>query len=394
MTKRRLALALAVFAAAAVALPSAAGAAILAEADSYGLRSTQLDGGAAFWLERSNEFRESSRHKSSRILRRNLGAAVPESIYETDADDRVTGFNATGGRVVVGTFNPYDGSSRIIEVKYSAGGVSTTVLAQLSGSYAGLMCQSRVRLIAVNAQLEAIVEELRQMSQDGNCSSRTLKRTESTISAIAIDGSARVLLERKTGWGLLSSDNLIGQLTWGHGDWFAQITTSDDSDFNPGSSGMLNLTTGQFAEAQVPVNYWRHFEVSAGGRVLSNQDGESTVLRSDPTFPDRSRTLSRSNTTRWMHFCGDKILEISRRGEPWPRYRSKRRAGKFWNLYILNADGVRERRLPQRLKRGTNFGACNAETAVFHFYLKNRTTRQFTVPLGSSPTPSPTPPGP
>lgn len=56
-------------------------------------------------------------------------------------------------------------------------------------------------------------------------------------------------------------------------------------------------------------------------------------------------------------------------------------AGSRWNLYILNRDGQRERRLPERLHRGTGFEACDANTAVFHRYLRHNRARQFNISL-------------
>ncbi|MBI4897622.1 MAG: hypothetical protein HY827_04570 [Actinobacteria bacterium] len=377
----------------ALVLASSAGAAVLAPEYSYGLGSAQLDGGAVYWLQQPSGLNydygtfplagspgaNGDSRDTTRILRRELGAAAPETAFEADPDENVTAFNAANGHLAVGTFNRHDGSSRIYEIKRDATGVATSIVTQRDGKFNGLTCFSRVRLIAINAQSETIVEELRKMSHDGNCASGTLRRIESTISAIAPDGSTRVLLERKAGWSTGEDDSTLGRLTWGLGDWFAQ-TVPDDEGGTPGPAGMFNLATGQFAEAQMPTAFSRSLEISGSGRVLINRSGEKTLLRPDPARPDFTRVLKRSRNTRWMHFCGDKILEISRRGWPWAWPRSMRRAG-FWNVSILNADGIRERQLTQRLRRGTNFGTCNADTAIFHFYLRNGKARQFTVPL-------------
>ncbi len=392
MRTRLVALLCAFVCASALAFASSVCAAMLTQEFSYGLGSAQLDGGAVYWVQQpfgsygyaiplagppgtGGDIRD-----SARILRRDLGAAAPETVFEADPDESVTAFNAANGRIAVGTFNKHDRSSRIFEVRRDAGGIATSILTQRDGKVSGLTCFSRVRLIAINSRSEVIVEELRKMSRNGNCAQGTLRRIESTISAIAPDGSTRILLERKAGWSTADSDTSLGRLTWGSGDWFAQAAIENDDSFVIGSAGMLNLGTGEFAELQMPDAFSRGLEVSSSGRSLVNDYGEKTLLRPDPVRPDFTRVLRRSRATRWMHFCGDKILEISRRGRPWAWPRSTRRAG-YWNLYVLNADGIRERRLTQRLRRGTNFGTCNAETAIFHFYLRSGKARQFTVPL-------------
>lgn len=391
--RKRLVLALCALVSACAFSPTGtASAAVLAPEFAYGLGSAQLDGGAVYWVQHpfvgysyaiplnGSPGASGDNRDTTRILRRDLGAATPETVFEADPDESVTAFNAANGRIAVGTFNQRDGSSRIFEIKRDAAGVATSILTQRDGRVSGLTCFSRVRLISINSQSEVIVEELRAMSRDGNCAPGTLRRLESAISAIAPDGSTRILLERKAGWSTGDSDTSLGRLTWGSGDWTALTASENNDSFIIGSAGMLNLETGQFSEVQMPATFSQGLEVSSGGRTLINKSGEKTFLRPDPVRPDFMRILKRPRATRWMHFCGDKILEISRRGVPWAWPRSTRRAG-YWNLYVLNADGIRERRLTQRLRRGTNFGTCNAETAIFHFYLRNGKARQFTVPL-------------
>lgn len=366
------------------AVSGGASAAILSDTESYGLRSAQLDGGAVYWRGYDDNFFYGVGGET-RILRRELASPKVETVFAPEGDEAITAFNAVAGRLVVGLHNGRDDSSQIVEVKRTDAGPAITVLAQRSGDYSGLVCSSRVRLVTVTAQSEVIVEEVRRMSRDGNCARGLLKRTESKLFAIAPDLSERTIAETKAGWDTGNSDSTIGRLVAGSGDWLIHRPAESgygDTSSTPG--GMRNLITGQYVEMNAPIGAGARVWVSNGGRTLINERGNSSVLRDDPLQPDSARRMQRARATRWLHFCGDKLLEISRRGNDSNRGRSRkfRRAqGSRWNLYILNLDGVRERRLPQRLRRGTGFGTCNADTAVFHKAQRRGRARQFTVPL-------------
>lgn len=362
----------------------AATAAILPADIGYGLRSAQLEGGAVYWRGYDDAY-YNGYGGQTRILRRELTSSKVETVYQPEGDEAITAYNAVAGRLIVGLHNDRDDSSQIVEVKRTDAGPAITVLAQRSGDYSGLTCSSRVRLVTVTAQSEVVVEEVRRMSRDGNCARGLLKRTESKLFAIAPDLSERIIAETKAGWDTGRSDASIGRLTAGPGDWLIHRPTDNGYDENPTTpGGMRNLITGQYIEMNAPIGSGSRAWVSSGGRTLINQYGDSTILRDDPLQPDSARRMQRARTTRWLHFCGDKLLEISRRGNnsDGRRTRKSRSAqGTRWNLYILSLDGARERRLPQRLRRGTGFGTCNADTAVFHKQQRRGKVRQFSVPL-------------
>ena len=283
---------------AAAVSPGGAGAAVIADDNAYGLGSAQLDGGTLYWWQ-VNAGPDTDWDETSRILRRDLAAATVTTVFETDGDDRITAFNAVGGRLVVGVHNPRDGSSRIVEVTLTASGPTTAVLIQRTGDYSGLICTSRVRLLGVNAQSEVLVEELRRASRDANCEDGLLKRTESTITAIAPDGTTRAALERKGGWDDGSSDASTGRMTWGGGDWFIRSAGNSYEDYGSdsgpgGDGGMLNLATGQFAATDVPFDSGVSAEVSTGGHTLVNQRGRASWLRSGMQSAPARSTARRS----------------------------------------------------------------------------------------------------
>lgn len=369
----------------AVALLAAgAQAATIGGDDSGGLGGSQISDGAVYWAQTNvfNYWYDSEDVMRGRLLRRELASAQVETLYETGPDDSLTSFNAVEGRVIVGVANRVDESSSVIEIKRDAAGVSTSVLAARAPGSIGPACKARVRPIGVNSLGEAMVEELRSDSTDGNCAYGRLKRTISTITAIAPDGTSRVLIERKSPWSTSDELNVLGRPRWGGGDWLALLSGDSPYSIAPISSGMLDLTTGRFVESQSIASQWTPVEFSRGGRALVNSDGDSTYMVGDPNFPDKLRFLPARKSIRWMHFCGDKILEVSRaRGRRLKGGRGRSPGGKRWNIYIRNLDGVRERRLSQTLARGTDFDGCNGETALFHKHIRRGKMRQFGVSL-------------
>lgn len=365
----------------AVATP--ADAATIAGSDAYGLGSAQIDGGAVYWAQTYGNYYFASPQGPNRLLRRDLSSNSVETVFEAGQDDVLSAFNAVNGRIIVGSRNRIDGSSSVLEVKRDPSGVSTVVLATRTSGYNGQTCHARVRPIGINAQGEAMVEELRRVSTDGNCAAGLIKRTVSTITAIAPDGASRMLVERKSGWSTYSEDTDLGRPRWGGGDWMALLPGEDSSDAVFLNGGMLNLSTGGFTKSQSSFSSSSDVEFSRDGRALSEEDGDGATLYFNPLSPTSSRRLTVRRSFSWMHFCGDKILEISRREGRYIKRRFRYTAGgKQWNIYIRNLDGARERRLTQRLARGTNFGGCNADTAVFHKYARRGDrARQFSVPL-------------
>lgn len=367
---------------AAAAETPAANAATLSERQATGLPSAQIDGSAVYWFQHVAD-RKTGRVGGGRILRRELGAATPEVIFEAGRDKRVTGFNAARGRVAVGTQNVRTGASQVLEIRQTGAAWSSTSLAGRTGTRQGDVCFSIARVITVNVASEIVVEDLQLLGRDGKCGDSDIKRPQSTLFAIAADGTTRTLVERKGAWTLTGEIATIPDLTWGAGDWL--FFSLDGADFVE-PAGLLNIDTGQSVAMFDPPSPPSHMEVSAGGRTITNVDGQSTILRTDPQNPDFSINFSRPHLSRWLHFCGEKILEISRRGHPWADWPSRKHKypnGSRWNLYILSLDGQRERRLPDRLHRGTVFETCDANTAVFYRGLRNGRTRQFSLSLAA-----------
>lgn len=362
-----------------LAVPTSAQAVTIEAHHSLGIGSTQIDGGAAYWAQ-TESFEYGDLQRTPKVLRRELSSGEVEVVYEVGDSERLSALNAAHGRVIVGVRNIRDDSSSVLEIVRDTAGVSTKVIASRNGRYSGLTCESRVRPVGVNAQNEILIEEINRMSRDGNCSLGLIKRLVSTISAIAPDGGTRMIIERKSGWFISESDGLLGSPRWGGGDWLALAAGSEDDAIISG--GNIDLATGALIRSQFPIFDARHTEISLDGRSLTNEAGRSSTLAVNPRNPEQSQQFPARKSVRWMHFCGDKVLEVSRaRGRRLKGGRGRSRGGKRWNIYIRNLDGVRERRLSQTLARGTDFDGCNGETALFHKRLRRGKARQFAVPL-------------
>lgn len=361
------------------AAAASAQAAVVASDQAAGIGSAQIDGGAVYWAQTQNQYWYDSNF-TPKVLRRELASDKVEVVYEAGDSEKLTAMNAVNGRVIVGVRNPRDESSSILEIVRDAAGVSTRVIASRTGGYSGNVCKSRVRPIGVNAQQEILIEELSRVSRDGNCADGLIKRIVSTISALAPDGSSRTIIERKSGWFTYGSDGLLGSPRWGGGDWMALAAGSED-DFDL-RGGNINLATGGLTPALLPIFDTRVTEVSLDGRSLTNAEGFGSTLASNPLDPEQSRYLAARKSIRWMHFCGDKILEINRaRGRRLKHGRGRSPGGRRWSLYIRDLDAVRQRSLPQTLARGTDFDGCNGDVALFHAELRRGKVRQFAVPL-------------
>lgn len=371
-----LALSAACLFACAFAVTGAAGATLTTE-QSSGLWSAQIDGPALYWFQR---FSTGKRGRSSgRVLRRNLFVdPAPKEIYSAADSYVITGFNARHGRIAVAEHQIKTGDSRVLELKQQGESWLTTELLARSAAAAGERCYSRARLITINPAAEIVVDDMRATGLNGQC---VIQRPHSTLTAIAADGSSRLLQELKGPWSTPGLQQRFGRLSQGAGDW---AIWREDNYSDSGRAGLMNLATGEFSNRPEMPDDLSHPEVAIDGRMLVNDAGFRSTLFTDPKDPAAQVLFKRRYRTSWFHFCGEKILEVTRRSSPDDGKR-KRRAfanGSRWNLWILNMNGQRERRLPQRLRRGTGFEACDAGQAVFHRYLHKGGARQFSVPLG------------
>lgn len=365
-----------------------AGAAILPTNYSGGLLSAQLDGPALYWFERTPA---TNTKGSGRVLRRDLTLDGETKVIFSSADGfEIAGFRAAYGRVAIAQANGTTGESRVLELKQQGDAWPTTPLITRNANPAGDSCWARARLITINPAAEIVTEDLRIAGRGGQC---TIQRPLSTLFAVAADGTSRTLLDRKGAWSTSADTDSLGRLTHGFGDW---LISHEPGSVTDGRTGLLNIASGEYTELiDAPSEYPRP-EISAQGQLLVNGQhaaGTFAKLFTDPRNLAAQVVLARRNRTSWFHLCGEKILEISRRGTtnymyapPSPPRRSGKRPaysnGSRWNLWILNMQGQRERRLPQRLRRGTGFEACDAGQAVFHRYLRKGAARQFSVPLG------------
>lgn len=335
-------------------------------------QSVQFDRTAVYWFERFTRNGD-----GGAIYRRVFGTAKAEKVYAPPKDVTITGFKIRNGVIAISQSpDGYEAKeSEVDELKFDNGKWTAAPLLKRTLEPAGGNCGTRVRLVGIAADGAVIADDRVAAGLNGSCS---IVRESSTVSAYAADGSVTQLIARKSGW---STDvrNVTFERVWlGPGDW---AFTSDSYFYDDSTQlGLRNVATGATSQFVLPFESAGRPEVTAAGQTLFNDpNGDlGTTIFTDPLDLTKSLKPHRPGSTWWFHFCGDKLLEISRR-----KAARKRRAGSLWNLYIRDHDGNVLRRLDQRLPRGTTFGACDAGTAIFHQrFPRTWATRQIVVGLG------------
>lgn len=386
IAKRTGALLLALFLAAATLLFAGvdrANAAVISKSAAFEIKSASLSNGYVYWFQRRSAEPRTWRQYSrapGRVVRRALSSNVVEAVYEPPAGNNIVAFAVRGGRVAVGlaSSRTKQGRTAVVEIVHKPEGPTATTLLERFGGKRDGKCDARAKLINIESTGAIVVED---SFVEGRTEACELVRRQGQFRALNPDGTQTDLTKRTSGWARSIDRWDSPMIKAGLGDWYA-ISTQFASDFF-GASGFINLHTGELTSPPLNLGTLQNIEFSASGRALMRIDSlaagatfyataTTAAQLNDPTPIRRARALS------WIHICGDKLLEISRRKPT----RKAPKGGGMWNLHLRTMDGAVERRLPQRLRRATAFDTCNATTAVFHRGLRKGRARQFTVPLG------------
>lgn len=358
-----------------------ADAATLSPTSAFEMSSASISGNHIYWFQRRWRTPRTWRgytRAPGRILRRALDSNVTEVAYRPPVGSRITAFNVRGGRVAVGLGSTRSkrGRSAIVELVNEPTGLTAKTLLERFGGEREGKCDADASLLNIESDGAIIVEDSSVEGRGGKCE---LMRRQGQFRAFNPDGTQTDLSKRTSGWSM-DIDNLDApSLKAGPSHWYA--LRDDEGEFF-GAGGLLNVRTGATVRAPLVVGELDSIEFAADGRALldietfSRADFSYAMTQSATNLND-PRPIERDGSIVWLHVCGEKLLEISRR-EP---TRKSRRGGGMWNLYLRTFDGTVERRLPQRLRRATAFDTCNADVAVFHRDLRKRRARQFAVQL-------------
>lgn len=359
-----------------------ANAATLAPTSVYEMSTVSISGNHLYWFQRRSRSPRTWRGYSrapGRILRRALDSNAVEVAYRPPAGSRITAFNVRGGRIAVGLGSTRSnrGRSAIVELVNQPSGLTATTLLERFGGEREGKCDAEANLINIESSGAIIVEDSWVEGRGGKCE---LVRRQGQFRAFNPDGSQTDLSKRASGWSFDIDEVDAPSLKAGPSEWYA--LEDDDGEFF-GAGGLLNVRTGATVRAPLVIGELDSIEFAADGRSLLDiesfsESSSSYAMTQSATKLDDPRPIERDGSIVWLHVCGEKLLEISRRE---PTRKSPRGGGK-WNLYLRTLDGTVERRLPQRLRRATEFDTCNANTAVFHRDLRKGRARQFAVPLG------------
>lgn len=357
-----------------------ADAATLSPTSVFEMSSISISGNHLYWFQRRSHNPRSWRAYSrapGRILRRALDSNVTEVAYKPPAGTRITAFNVRSGRVAVGlssTRSP-KGRTAIVELVNEPTGLTAKTLLERFGGEREGKCDAEATLLNIESDGAIVVEDSWIEGRGGKCE---LMRRQGQFRAFNSDGSQTDLSKRMSGWSMHINSLYAPSLKAGPSQWYA---LHDDDEFF-GTGGLINVRTGATVRAPLVIGELDSIEFAADGRALldietlSRSDFSYAMTQSATNLSD-PRPIKRDGSIVWLHVCGEKLLEISRR-EP---TRKSRRGGGKWNLYLRTLDGTVERRLPQRLRRATAFDTCNANVAVFHRDLRKGRARQFAVPL-------------
>lgn len=359
-----------------------ANAATLSPTAAYEMSSVSISGNHVYWFQRRWRTPRTWRgydRAPGRIVRRALDSSLAEVVYKPPVGTRITAFNVRGGRIAVGlgSTRSRKGRTAVVELVEQPAGLTATTLVERFGGVRDGKCDADVSLLNIDPSGSIIIEDSWIEGRNGKCE---LVRLQGQFRALNRDGSQTDLSKRTSGWSVNADNLYLPDLQSGPSDWY--VAQGEDDEFF-GAGGLINVRTGSKVRAPLALSELNAIEFAPDGRALFELEsfassGIKYAITPSATALDDPRPIQRDGSIVWLHVCGEKLLEISRR-EP---TRKSRRGGGKWNLYLRTLDGTIERRLPQRLRRATAFDTCNADKAVFHRGLRKRRVRQFTVPLG------------
>lgn len=340
--------------------------------------SAQLLDGKFLWFQRNNRPKKATKKDPygytpgvGAIYSRQLTAKKAQRVYLPPKGSRIVAFKANAGRVVVGLAPREEGGrgpSSIVELTPGdATPWQATTLASATDAVDQQTCGSRVELIAVQSDADALIQESSLEARGKDC---VLSRQVSVVSSYPKSGAPMTLGTRTAGWSAKPRWNLLPALFPANGDWLPSFVGSYDGGYAPASTWNPTADSKKLFRTDHEIS---RSEPTTEGGILARGWGANATLYPSLADPANAIRLKRDKATSWFRVCGSSILEITRK-------RSAKRSGK-WSLLIRNASGKTERRLTKKVNAGTMFGACDQTTAVFHRWRYNGGVRQWSVSL-------------
>jgi hypothetical protein len=227
------------------------------------------------------------------------------------------------------------------------------------------VCNDDAYLIDVTKNGAVIFATTWQEGLAGTCQ---VTRTHRETRSIDPHGSVKALSSYVGAWGthrLSQSLPGISSSAWALED--SSVAWADDNHLLTGFPGgeIWLERLDSLAKIRMPyVLNKRILEFSDDGSMLSSRYAHMiphTSLYPDPMAPANTKPLNRKRMISYFHFCGDKIVEIARRG----RKLYQDRHVKWWRVSVRDLGGNWQRTLTRKLRRGTNFRGCDAQVARF-----------------------------
>lgn len=368
-----------IFAAVALSAGSAGQAgAVDLPANQSQFSSAQLLDGKFLWFQRNDRPKKATKKERyaytpgvGAIYSRQLTAKKAQRVYLPPKGSRIVAFKANAGRVVVGLAPREEGGRGPSSIVELTPGETTpwtaTTLASAADTIDQETCGSRIELIGVQSDADALIQESSLEARGKDC---VLSRQVAVVSSYPKSGAPVTLGTRSSGWSPKPRWNLLPALFPANGDWLPSFVGTYDDVFAPASTWNPSANSKKLFTADYAIS---RSEPTTEGGILARGWGANAMLYPSLADPSKVIRLKRDKATSWFRVCGSSILEITRK-------RSAKRSGK-WSLLIRNASGKTERRLSKKLNAGTMFGACDQTTAVFHRWRYNGGVRQWSVSL-------------
>lgn len=322
---------------------------------------TFLDGGWSYIAERK-------RHNQTRVIRRQQRHLTRHlvGVLKTKSLHYVSRFRANGATVAIGggvyqNFSEETGGDANEFVAIADQG-TFRMIALEQGSVPGV-CEQTLQLSDVTADGRVIVVAERL---DGLTDKCLVTRVTREVRAYAPDGSMTVLHSWTSSWGRFNMGNCCDS-----GPLFgSRMLTADAryavTRFDGGELHIdaFDLPAGGTLPYELDARTW---EMSGEGRVIASRYGRRaprTTLYPQAMDFASGRPLNRPGMIAYFHLCGDKILEIARRGTKVFGDEQQH----YWRVSLRDRDGAWIRTFKKRLRRSTNFVGCDGVKARFIRY--------------------------
>lgn len=220
-------------------------------------------------------------------------------------------------------------------------------------------CSWGERLVDVQSNGTVVIEDWRVEGFDQTCE---ITRRYREVVIVAADKTTRRLASTVTPWG--QGGNRYDDQAWeeeGNAVAFvAGLLVTDDGGGSYKLTAVESLST-QFLPDALGDRLW---EVAADGRMISLQNRgkrPTTSLFASIAKPTAGSSLDRRNRISYFHFCGDKILEVVRKGKA----TRERKRSRFWRLMVRNSQGRAPKTLKRQINIGSHFVGCDGDYAHF-----------------------------